>query len=93
MDGFGGFAQGLTNAINAIANLVIRASGMSVKNLGWPYFDGKFSNGKTSLVHYRTLSFFAFLFLKKTKVQFFSSFQMQKLYRTCSLRFNIGTVL
>ncbi len=30
------------------------------------------SNGKTSLVHYRTLSFFAFRFKKKTKARFFS---------------------
>ena len=30
------------------------------------------SNGKTSIVHYRTLSFFAFRFKKKTNVRFFS---------------------
>ncbi len=30
------------------------------------------SNGKTSLVHYGTLSFFAFRFLKKRKFAFFS---------------------
>jgi hypothetical protein len=32
MDGFGGFAQGLTNAMHAIAYQVIRASGKSVRN-------------------------------------------------------------
>jgi hypothetical protein len=32
------------------------------------------SNGKTSLVHYRTLSFFAFR-LKKTIVRFFRDFK------------------
>jgi hypothetical protein len=42
MDGFGRFAQGLTNTMNAIANQVIRASGKSVKNGGWPYFDVMF---------------------------------------------------
>ncbi len=33
------------------------------------------SNGKTSLVHYRTLSFFAFRFLKKRKFAFFPHFK------------------
>jgi hypothetical protein len=33
------------------------------------------SNGKTSLVHYRTLSFFAFRFKKKRKFAFFRGFK------------------
>jgi hypothetical protein len=33
------------------------------------------SNGKTSLVHYRTLSFFAFRFKKKRKFAFFPDFK------------------
>jgi hypothetical protein len=32
--------QGMTNAMNAIANQVIRNSGRSTRNAGWPYFDG-----------------------------------------------------
>ncbi len=32
--------QGMTNAMNAIANQVIRDSGRSGRNAGWPYFDG-----------------------------------------------------
>jgi hypothetical protein len=31
--------QGMTNAMNAIANQVIRNSGRSERNAGWPYFD------------------------------------------------------
>ena len=34
--------QGITNAMNAIANQVIRSSGRSGRNAGWPYFDGTF---------------------------------------------------
>jgi hypothetical protein len=34
--------QGMTNAINAIANQVNRNSGRSGRNAGWPYFDGTF---------------------------------------------------
>jgi hypothetical protein len=34
--------QGMTNAMNAIANQVIRSSGRSGRNAGWPYFDGTF---------------------------------------------------
>ncbi len=34
-----------------------------------------YSNGKTSLVHYRTLSFFTFRFLKKRKFAFFRHFK------------------
>jgi hypothetical protein len=34
--------QGMTNAMNAIANQVIRNSGRSARNAGWPYFDGTF---------------------------------------------------
>jgi hypothetical protein len=34
--------QGMTNAMNAIANQVIRNSGRSGQNAGWPYFDGTF---------------------------------------------------
>jgi hypothetical protein len=34
--------QGMTNAMNAIANQVIRSSGRSGRNEGWPYFDGTF---------------------------------------------------
>jgi hypothetical protein len=34
--------QGMTNAMNAIANQVIRNSGRSGWNAGWPYFDGTF---------------------------------------------------
>ncbi len=34
--------QGMTNAMNAIANQVIRNSGSSGRNAGWPYFDGTF---------------------------------------------------
>jgi hypothetical protein len=33
------------------------------------------SNGKTSIVHYRTLSFFAIRLKKKTKVCFFRDFK------------------
>jgi hypothetical protein len=32
----------MTNAMNAIANQVIRNSGRSGRNAGWPYFDGTF---------------------------------------------------
>jgi hypothetical protein len=32
----------MTNAMNAIANQVIRKSGRSGRNAGWPYFDGRF---------------------------------------------------
>ncbi len=34
--------QGMTNAMNAIANQVICNSGRSGRNGGWPYFDGTF---------------------------------------------------
>jgi hypothetical protein len=34
--------QGMTNAMNAIANQVIRNSGGSGRNAGWPYFNGTF---------------------------------------------------
>ncbi len=34
--------QGMTNAMNAIANQVFRSSGGSGRNAGWPYFDGTF---------------------------------------------------
>jgi hypothetical protein len=34
--------HGMTNAMNAIANQVIRNSGKSGRNAGWPYFDGTF---------------------------------------------------
>ncbi len=34
--------QGMTNAMNAIANQVIRNWGRSGRNAGWPYFDGTF---------------------------------------------------
>ncbi len=34
--------HGMTNAMNAIANQVIRNSGRSGRNAGWPYFDGTF---------------------------------------------------
>jgi hypothetical protein len=34
--------QGMTNAMNAIANQVIRNSGGFGRNAGWPYFDGTF---------------------------------------------------
>ncbi len=34
--------QGMTNAMNAIANQVIRSSGRSGRSAGWPYFDGTF---------------------------------------------------
>jgi hypothetical protein len=34
--------QGMTNTMNAIANQVIRNSGRSGRNAGWPYFDGTF---------------------------------------------------
>jgi hypothetical protein len=54
IDGFGGFAQGLTNAMNAIANQVIRASGKSVKNGGWPYFDGTFKEYPSFKRKFRT---------------------------------------
>jgi hypothetical protein len=54
MDGFGGFAQGLTNAMNAITNQVIRASGKSVKNGGWPYFDGTFKEYPSFKRKFRT---------------------------------------
>ena len=36
--------QGMTNAMNAIANQVIRNSGRATRNAGWPYFDGPFRN-------------------------------------------------
>jgi hypothetical protein len=32
----------MTNAMNAIANQVIRNSGRSGRNAGWPYFDDTF---------------------------------------------------
>jgi hypothetical protein len=32
----------MTNVMNAIANQVIRNSGRSARNAGWPYFDGMF---------------------------------------------------
>jgi hypothetical protein len=34
--------QGMTNAMNAIANQVICNSGRATRNAGWPYFDGTF---------------------------------------------------
>ncbi len=34
--------QGMTNAMNTIANQVICNSGRSGRNAGWPYFDGTF---------------------------------------------------
>jgi hypothetical protein len=34
--------QGMTNAMNAIANQVIRMSERSTQNAGWPYFDGTY---------------------------------------------------
>ncbi len=34
--------QGITNAMNAIGNQVIRNSGRSAPNAGWPYLDGTF---------------------------------------------------
>jgi hypothetical protein len=34
--------QGMTNAMNAIANQVIRNSGRSRRNAGWPFFDSTF---------------------------------------------------
>jgi hypothetical protein len=34
--------QGMTNAMNAITNQVIRNSGRSTRNVCWPYFDGSF---------------------------------------------------
>lgn len=34
--------QGMTNAINAIANQVIQNSGRSARNAGLPYFDGTY---------------------------------------------------
>jgi hypothetical protein len=34
--------QGMTNAMNAIANQVIRNSGRSMRNAHWPYFNGTF---------------------------------------------------
>jgi hypothetical protein len=54
-----------------------------------PISNRRTSNGKTSIVHYRTLSFFAFRFKKKRKFAFFLSFQAQNHYRTCSLRYDI----
>jgi hypothetical protein len=54
LDGFSRFAQGLTNAMNAIANQVIRASGKSVKNGGWPYFDGTFKEYPSFKRKFRT---------------------------------------
>ena len=32
----------MSNAMNAIANQVIRNSGRSARNEGWPYFDGTY---------------------------------------------------
>ncbi len=40
--------QGMTNAMNAIANQVIRSSGRSGRNAGWLYFDGTFRDSKGS---------------------------------------------
>jgi hypothetical protein len=34
--------QGMTNAMNAITNQVIRNSGRATQNAGWPYFDCTF---------------------------------------------------
>ena len=42
--GFGAFGQGLTNALSAITNQLLRVSGKSNKNGGWPYFDGTFKD-------------------------------------------------
>jgi hypothetical protein len=39
-EGIDGFARELGSAMSAIASLVIRASGRSVSNGGWLYFDG-----------------------------------------------------
>ena len=40
--------------MNAIANQVIRASGKSVKNGGWPYFDGTFKEYPSFRRKFRT---------------------------------------
>ena len=40
--------------MNAIANQVIRASGKSVKNGGWPYFDGTFKEYPSFKRKFRT---------------------------------------
>jgi hypothetical protein len=34
--------QGMTNSMNAIANQVIRNSGRTTQNAGWPYFIGTY---------------------------------------------------
>ena len=34
----------MTNALSAITNQVLRISGKSTKNGGWPYFDGTFKD-------------------------------------------------
>jgi hypothetical protein len=44
----------LTNAMNAIANQVIPASGKSVKNCGWPYFNGTFKEYPSFKRKFRT---------------------------------------
>jgi hypothetical protein len=36
--------QGMTNAMNGLANQVIRNSGMTTRNAGWPYFDETYRN-------------------------------------------------
>jgi hypothetical protein len=42
----------MTNAMNAIANQVIRNSGRSGRNAGWPYFDGTFRDFFLFLILY-----------------------------------------
>ncbi len=49
----------------------------------------KSSNGKTSIVCYRTLSFFPFVLKKNESSFFFVFFLIQNHFRTCSLRFDI----
>ncbi len=63
-----------------------------LRTVGVPFYEnwrgrGVFTrNGKTSLVHYQTLSFFAFIFFLNEN-SLFSPFQLQNHYGTCSLRF------
>ncbi len=47
------------------------------------------SNGKTSIVYYRTLSFFAFRNLKKRKFAFFRVFKFKIIIEPVRFRFDI----
>jgi hypothetical protein len=49
-------AQGLTNAINAIVNRVVRISRRYLQNSGWPYFDGTYKEYTAFKRKFRSLN-------------------------------------